>query len=352
MRPYTFYQERLDVVSRSFALCIPQLEPPFRDQVALAYLLLRVLDTVEDAPFTDKIVQQRQFVRLRGFLQELPSPSDVDVFAATFPAELTQGERALVGDTYALLEDAHELPGPARAIVIGAIDRMAEGMAAYARRPSPLRLVDLEDVTRYCCFVAGLVGEMLTHLWGQGRTTTPPSIALAYQFGVFLQKLNILKDQQEDEAAGRFLVPDRRELLASLRDDARGALGYLQALPADERGYRIFCSWSLMMGAVTVAQLDVTKRSRRTETAALLARTADMVHDNAALGRLFAELMPALPELAVRVPLAKPESPEWFLDSLAAPLTDAELRGLGIGVDSWPTEAWHEDARRARGYRR
>ena len=61
---------RLDVVSRSFALCIPQLEPPFRDHVALAYLLLRVLDTVEDAPFTDGGLQQRQFERLRGFLRD------------------------------------------------------------------------------------------------------------------------------------------------------------------------------------------------------------------------------------------------------------------------------------------
>lgn len=330
MRSFTFYQHRLDAVSRSFALCIPQLDPPFRDHVALSYLLLRVLDTVEDAPFTDKVAQQRQFARLRGFLHKLPAQAEVDTFAATFPAHLSEGERALIGDTFALLEDAHALPAPARAAVFGATDRMAEGMAAYARRPSPLRLVDLEDVTRYCCFVAGLVGEMLTQLWAMDRTETPPPMALAYQFGVFLQKLNILKDQQEDEAAGRFLVPDRRELLASLRDNARGALEYLQALPRGERGYRVFCSWSLMMGAVTVAQLDQPKLSRRAETAELLARTAAIAQDNAALGRLFAELMPRLPDLAVRVPLAKPESHEWFRDSLAAPLTEAELRRLGL----------------------
>ena len=51
MRSLAFYQHWLDVVSRSFALCIPQLDAPFRDHVALAYLLFRVLDTVEDAPF-------------------------------------------------------------------------------------------------------------------------------------------------------------------------------------------------------------------------------------------------------------------------------------------------------------
>ncbi len=331
MRPFTFYQLRLDAVSRSFALCIPKLEPPFRDHVALAYLLLRVLDTVEDAPFTDKLVQARQFERLRGFLHALPAQADVDVFTAGFPAALSDGERALIGDTFALVEDAHALPAPARAAVFRAIERMAEGMAAYARRPSPLRLVDLEDVTRYCCFVAGLVGEMLTELWALGSAEVAPPMALAYQFGIFLQKLNILKDQQEDEAAGRFLVPDRGELLASLDDHAQGALAYLQALPSDELGYRVFCSWSLMLAAATLRQLDETKHSRRTETSQLLARTAAIAHDNVELGRLFAELMPPLPDLSVNVRAAKPESLEWFLDSLAAPLTDAELRRLGVG---------------------
>ena len=162
-------------------------------------------------------------------------------------------------------------------------------------------------------------------------------MALAYQFGVFLQKLNILKDQREDEESGRFLIPDRRELLASLRDHAPGALAYLQAIPLAERGYRIFCAWSLMMGATTVraldGALDGARTSRRAETAALLAQTAAIAQDNAALARQFAELMPRLPEPVDHVHQihrAKPESIEWFRASLDAPLTDAELRGLGV----------------------
>jgi len=331
MRSFAFYQQRLDAVSRSFALCIPQLEPPFRDHVALAYLLMRVTDTIEDAPFTDKHAQAQQFERLRGFLRELPTQAEVDAFAAGFPDELTPGERSLLGDTFALLEDAHALPAPVRDAVFGAVDRMAVGMAAYAQR-SVLRLVDVEDVTRYCCFVAGLVGEMLGELWAFGRTDPPPPPALAYHFGLFLQKVNILKDQQEDEAAGRFLVPDRRELLASLRTHAQGALEYLQALPRNERGYRTFCAWSLMMGAATIAHLNEPNHSRRADTARLLANTAAIVQDNDALARQFAELMPRLPVFAPSAPLAKPESVESFRDMLAAPLTDAELYRLGIGV--------------------
>src|SRR5205807_1178023 len=173
MRRFDFYQAHLDAVSRSFALCIPQLPAPFREQVALSSLLLRVLDT---------------------------------------------------------------------------IDRMAEGMALYAKRPVGVRLVDLEDVVRYCCIVAGLVGELLTRLWAL-EGDAPPKILDAYHFGLFLQKVNILKDQAEDEAAGRFFVPDRRELLSSLRADADGALEYLTRLPRQARGYRTFCAWSLMLGA-------------------------------------------------------------------------------------------------------
>ena len=130
-----------------------------------------------------------------------------------------------------LFEDAYALPPAVRKAMFYAIDRMALGMAAYARRPTPLRLVDLEDVTRYCCFVAGLVGEMLTELWAFDSSAPAPRFALAYHFGVFLQKVNILKDQEEDEMAGRFLVPDYTSLCASLRADACGALAYLQALP-------------------------------------------------------------------------------------------------------------------------
>jgi phytoene/squalene synthetase len=206
------------------------------------------------------------------------------------------------------------------------------GMATYARRAPGLRLVDVEDVTRYCCFVAGLVGEMLGQLWAIGRREPPPPVALAYHFGVFLQKVNILKDQQEDEAAGRFLVPDRRELLASVWGDAQGALEYLQALPRHDRGYRIFCAWALMMGAMTISVLDQPAQSRRGDTAQLLARTAAIAQDNVALVRQFTELMPRLPELAPRAPLAKPESVESFRSMLAAPLSDADLCRLGIGV--------------------
>jgi phytoene/squalene synthetase len=327
MRSEEFYQGHLDAVSRSFALCIPQLAAPFRQHVALSYLLLRVLDTVEDASFADKLDQQGQFGTFRQFLVTPPTVAQVDAFRAAFPDGISDGERRLLADTGAFIEDAHGLPAKVRAIMFHAIDRMAVGMAAYARRPS-LRLLDLEDVTRYCCIVAGLVGEMLTRLWALGGEP-PPRMLFAYRFGLFLQKVNILKDQREDEAAHRFFVPDRREILASLRADSEGALSYLTSLPQDERGYRIFCAWSLMLGAAALTQMDGPRQSRRAETMELLGRIADIAQDNEALRSGFAALMPKLPHPRARDPLQKPEGREWFVRTLDAPLSERELIDLG-----------------------
>lgn len=327
MRSQEFYQRHLDAVSRSFALCIPQLDLPFGPRVALSYLLLRVLDTVEDSAFPDRRVQQRQFDAFRQFLAGRPSREEVEAFRSAFPPGITDGERRLLADTEAFIEDYHGLPAEPRAIVGSAIDRMAQGMAAYARRPAPLRLLDLEDVSRYCCIVAGVVGELLTRLWALGGGQ-PPRMLNAYRFGLFLQKVNILKDQAEDEAVGRFLVPDRREILASLRLDAEGALAYLTSLPERERGYRTFCAWSLMLGASSLSQLDGPRESRRAQTMGLLGRTAEIAQDDEALRRQFAELLPPLPEARMHPPVPKPESTEWFVRMLEAPLSPDELSAL------------------------
>ena len=338
MRSSEFYQGHLDAVSRSFALCIPQLASPFREQVALAYLLLRVLDTVEDASFPDKLHQQRQFTAFRKFLTKPPTAAQVDAFVRSFPEGISDGERKLLADTGAFFEDGYGLPAVPRGVMFSGIDRMAAGMAAYARRPT-LRLLDLEDVARYCCIVAGLVGEMLTRLWSLGGQP-PPRMLHAYRFGLFLQKVNILKDQPEDEAAHRFFVPDRRAILASLRADAEGALSYLTSLPQGERGYRIFCAWSLMLGAAALTQMDGPRRSHRAETMELLGRVADIAQDDAALRSGFAALLPKLPRVQAKDPLPKPEPADWFVRTLDAPLSERELIDLGaIAVARQPAAA-------------
>src|SRR6202022_2747042 len=111
-----------------------------------------------DAAFPDKSLQQRQFNAFRQLLANRPGVAQIDAFRSSFPAGITEGERNLLADTEAFIEDYPQLPAAARGIVFSAIDRMAQGMAGYARRSQPLRRVDFEKGSRYCSVARGVGG--------------------------------------------------------------------------------------------------------------------------------------------------------------------------------------------------
>jgi hypothetical protein len=84
-----------------------------------------------------------------------------------------------------------------------------------------------------------------------------------------------------------------------------------------------------MLGAASLAQLDLPRESRRAETMKLLARTVEIAQDDEKLRRQFAELMPKLPELLPRRSVRKPEPASWFVRTLDAPLSSEDLIELG-----------------------
>lgn len=47
--------------SRTFAIAIPELPEPIRQEVTVAYLLCRALDTVEDPQLTDSLTMSKNF---------------------------------------------------------------------------------------------------------------------------------------------------------------------------------------------------------------------------------------------------------------------------------------------------
>src|SRR5690606_2736574 len=67
----------------------------------------------------------------------------------------------------------------------------------------------LADLERYCYFVAGTVGHLLTDLFATvlGRPIEPALRAQAERFGAGLQMVNILKDVTEDRARGWSYIP-------------------------------------------------------------------------------------------------------------------------------------------------
>ena len=79
-------------------------------------------------------------------------------------------------------------------------------MAQKKDKSGHLKLGSLKEVNQYCFFVAGVVGEALAKLVSHVEPqfqTAKFRILDAHHFGLFLQKVNILKDQVNDRGEGR-----------------------------------------------------------------------------------------------------------------------------------------------------
>ena len=335
-----FYQSHLDRVSRSFSFCIARLDGEMRDWVSLSYLLCRILDTVEDAPWATREAQDEAFARFHAFLETPPSETESRAWAASFPAGTDPGELLLIGDAYRCFANLHALPPAVAEKIRRPVRNMYRGMRHFLgemREKGTLRLRSLAEVNQYCFFVAGLVGELLTELLLVRQPQLPTGSRLlldAHHFGLFLQKINLLKDQAKDEKEGRFLVPSRKEMLASLGQDADGAFRYLQSLPLSEKGFRLFCAWSLFLGLASLpwiersALLGKFMKIPRFVTEKILGRVEKIIDDNAALLRLFTEMLPKLPLL---VPCGRPRvAIPWMEKLYEGALREEDFRELGM----------------------
>lgn len=256
-----FYQRHLDRVSRSFAFCIQQLPEPLRDWISLSYLLCRTLDTIEDAKW---ITIQQQIEAFNAFDSALKRPeASQALLKLNVPAGLPQGEESLIQDSPTLFEDFHRLSGGVREVMGEMIGMMSSGMQSFVRKRQGgrLKLNNLGEVNQYCFFVAGVVGELLAKLVAKVEPRfklNPLNLLQAHHFGLFLQKVNLLKDQVTDEKEGRHLIPSREQVEKSSAENARWALEFLMHIPPEQLEFRRFCAWSLFLG---LEALNAARRS-------------------------------------------------------------------------------------------
>jgi phytoene/squalene synthetase len=287
---WAYCRERLVEVSRSFSQPIALLPKHLEVAVTLAYLLCRVADSIEDHASVPQASRAPLMARLIDVLHGHEAP---DAFARAFTQAIP--EASLEGDPELVLSCnlpvvmrvLRREPERTRAILVRWIVEMARGMALYTfRQPGPDGIVALDtvsDLERYCYFVAGTVGHLLTDLFlGELGDEATPELALtlrvhAESFGMGLQLVNILKDLTEDQArrwsfiprtvcAARSLRvtdltdPARRTsahaAVAPLFDVARGKLDdgmrYALAIPPQHAGIRRFCLLPLWMAARTL----------------------------------------------------------------------------------------------------
>ncbi|MFN8943497.1 MAG: squalene/phytoene synthase family protein, partial [Pseudobdellovibrionaceae bacterium] len=299
-------QYHLEQVSRSFAVSIQALSEPLKDYVGLAYLLCRVVDTIEDSNWNNQTDQAKAFETFESFLITKPLLESFENFRASFPLDLVREEKELIDDSHQLFQRYHQLPVEIRNCLQNPILSMSRGMKFFIFRDfKKLKLKSRLEVDQYCFFVAGVVGELLTNLANQisksktsaqvkDRSSQEPfSLVEAYHFALFLQKVNILKDKETDENSGRFLIPDRNSLWLQLENHSEFAFNYIEKIPKHLNDFKLFCSWALFLGLNALSDMvssseksNQTKISRE-QAKQLFGQLKTMITDGISLKALY-----------------------------------------------------------------
>lgn len=284
-----FVANHLKGVSRTYAIVIPMLPRPLDEAVGLAYLLMRIVDTLEDAPELDGATRGARLRALdsvlaagetgiRPALAETPecrpsgrNPLRIDLAA---PAGDKPAERALMAESSEVLRRLDDLTpeyaSAARSCARTMIRGVLEMMERSAARGQPYPAIsDAAELRQYCYYVAGVVGEMLCAMMAH-HLRSPGLLRLrevAVELGVGLQLVNILKDALSDARHGRRYLPvgesgrvDSGEIYRAVLAEARASLergvDFVLALPAAAAGLRLFCGLPIAWGAMTLARAE------------------------------------------------------------------------------------------------
>jgi len=164
---------------------------------------------------------------------------------------------------------------------------MSGGMAEYVDlKPQPgyaiITLNDIADWDRYCYFVAGTVGRMLTELFVEEVNFSESEISslvrCSNSFGLGLQKVNTIKDIPGDRERGIIFIPAEvinrhaldpesmcdpanaenitrlsRDLVNLARVHLDDAIEYTGFIPESENGIRMFLIVPIFLATETLA---------------------------------------------------------------------------------------------------
>jgi phytoene synthase len=194
--PVAIARQTIALHSKSFALASRLLGPRLRDQTAIVYTWCRRTDDAVDEVRADIDT----LTILSGELDAAYGGTASDRVLAAF------GEVAR----------DREIP---RAYP----DAMLAGMAMDL---ADVRYRTVDDLVTYAYRVAGVVGLMMTHVFG---VLDDDAVVPAAHLGIAMQLTNVCRDVAEDWRRGRLYLPD--ELLA-----AHGAAGLAGELPRPPAG--------------------------------------------------------------------------------------------------------------------
>ncbi len=273
-------------VSRTFAIGIAVLPGELSRAVLVGYLLCRIADTIED---DGSATAARRQELLGRFLECFDDPLKAQTFASEasdIAADASYLE--LIGGTKLVFDLLHALPPKSAQIVEKWTREMTLGMSEFVGRyPNGIRIQTMAEYRRYCYYVAGTVGHLLTDLWYVssalvGKRDYERLLVNCEAFGEALQTINILKDIAWDiEHENAAFVPEElfrargsshhmlldgalraqnREALVALvalaHDDLRASLQYINDIPKLALQIRLFCLLPVLFAVATLREIE------------------------------------------------------------------------------------------------
>ncbi|MGH8557177.1 MAG: phytoene/squalene synthase family protein [Methylococcales bacterium] len=277
--------ELLKGVSRTFALTIPSLPEDLYPVIANAYLLCRIIDTVED-----EISLSAQLKRdfCGKFIGVVKKACDAESFRSELLPLLSEqtipAEYELISVVPRVIRITHGFTEAQQSALATCVETMAGGMPQFQSQGLKNGLKTLKDLDRYCYFVAGCVGEMLTRLFcdysAEIARNEQRMLELSVSFGQGLQMTNIIKDLWDDYRRSVCWLPQDlfseagfdlaqlslghhspafckgiESLIGIAHSHLKDALEYTLLIPNNEIGIRYFCLWALGMALLTLKKI-------------------------------------------------------------------------------------------------
>ena len=314
-------------VSRTFSRPIEVLPGDLRKAVTCGYLLCRIVDAVEDNGSFSVNERDAGYHAFHEVLRGAAAPEAFERLWRDGVNGSPPQEVHLCSQIHRVVSVLDETPSEMRSSVRQWVSEMARGMQIYSHRSADRDGIVApwtnDDLQRYCYFVAGTVGHMLTELFACEMELAPESeaarrmSALAEPFGAGLQLVNVLKDITDDLERGRSFVPrslcrarglgnqdlarpelraDAHLVVVPLFDLARrnldSALDYALTIPKEHPRLRLFCLLPLWMAVKTLGRAygndamfaaEDKVKIGRDEVEEIIARCTNSVTDDAAL---------------------------------------------------------------------
>ena len=280
--PMKFAKGILGKVSRSFALTIPMLDKEIKNEVLLVYLQDRILDNFEDEIHPPNLKLQKDMMdRVSRIFstEEYDRSSDFEIIKDKSKLIADHSLNKLTVNIDLIYQCYQDLDLKIQKISHKWLQEMNQGMQKYLTK----KVETFADLDEYCYYVAGTVGGFLTetiiYKFDINQKNKRILLNNFNQAGLFLQKVNLIRDIREDlKNRDKHFWPlkdlgiSEKELsdpknkkkalnaLAKMITDLKTHIPalekYYQALPTELKGYKKFFAVNNALGMATIERLE------------------------------------------------------------------------------------------------